>query len=308
MPLDWLPAAVRDPHPAIHGLSFITGPKPKGCLHTTEGPGWPDYNGWSIPPHVTVRPVPGVGVEVRQHIPFGLASFALENAAGGVETNRARVYQIELIGTCDPAQKGRLYHWPEADDPVLADLDRKVIAPMSDGLGIPRLALRFEAYPASYGTGNGVRLQGPTWNAYSGWLGHEHAAENHHGDPGAFPWARLITNGGNDMPLSEADFTRITAIVQANNSALATEVETRFQVRDPAAAGGLETRTVAIGDIQTMVKQVLAAVTAPASDPRGTGFTTDQITAIGQALAVVAGPATAKATAEELAHWHLARS
>jgi hypothetical protein len=48
------------------------------------------------------------------------------------------------------------------------------------------------------GAGNGVRLSEAAWLAHDGWLGHEHVpGGNVHGDPGLFPWARLVTLSGN---------------------------------------------------------------------------------------------------------------
>lgn len=185
----WLPEAIRDAHPEVIN-PWTTTRNPKGVLHTTEGAGWPDYSGWTINPHATVMPSAGKGVTVRQHIPFSSGSFALENHAGGVQTNRAFAFQFELIGTSEKGGPG--YYWPGADDAVLADLYRKVIKPLSDAVGIPRRAATFKAYPASYGTNNGVRLSGTEWTNFSGWLGHQHVPENVHGDPGAFPWARML--------------------------------------------------------------------------------------------------------------------
>jgi hypothetical protein len=65
---------------------------------------------------------------------------------------------------------------------------------------IPFRALAFEAYPASYGTSNGVRLSDSQFDTYSGWLGHQHVPQNDHGDPGAFPWARLVELAGQQPP------------------------------------------------------------------------------------------------------------
>jgi hypothetical protein len=58
-------------------------------------------------------------------------------------------------------------------------------------LGIPLTARPFKAYPASFGPSD-VRMSNATWNNFTGWCGHEHVPQNDHGDPGAFPWARLV--------------------------------------------------------------------------------------------------------------------
>lgn len=199
MTLLWLPAARRVVHDS--GLAFTDPGEPKGVLHTTETPGRPSYDGWSVHPHLTVVPVPRVRVDVDQHIPFNHAGMALRNLPGGVQTNRDRAYQVELVGTCEKggkAHKAGAYYWPDADDKVLVSLWDRVIKPMSTGLNIPQRTLAYQNYPASYGdprpTGrtNIVRLSGPAWDAYSGWCGHQHVPENIHGDPGAFPWGRML--------------------------------------------------------------------------------------------------------------------
>jgi hypothetical protein len=211
MSLLWLPDAIRDAHG--RDLTFTTSSDPKGVLHTTETSGWPDYQSWTVHPHMTVMPWPGEGVRIRQHVPFDRASFSLRNEPGGVETNRDRAYQIELVGTCYPGGPG--YRWYQADDAVLADLFEKVISPMSAGLNIPLKALPFQAYPDSYGPRSGtnsVRLSGAAWDGYSGWLGHQHVVENSHGDPGLFPWARMMEAS---MALTTEDKAWLKALVQA---------------------------------------------------------------------------------------------
>lgn len=192
-PRGWLPAAERDEHEAIPDLTFAATSAPKGCLHTTEGSTWPSYRGWKVTPHGTVMPTPGKGVVVRQHIPLERPGLSLANEPGGVQTNRERVWQWELIGTCEPGGPG--YFWPDADDKVLLDLWDKVIEPCSKRCGIPLRAKPFQAYPPSYGRRgktNTVRMSPQEWVTWSGWLGHQHVPENNHGDPGAFPWTRMV--------------------------------------------------------------------------------------------------------------------
>lgn len=189
--MDWLPKATRDPKGRV--LSWTEKTDPKGCLHTTETSGWPGYQNWTVHPHATVRPIPNKGVEIRQNIPFSRASFSLRNLAGGVQTNTDFVFQFELIGTSERGGPG--YYWPDADGVVLLALYDDLIKPLSDAFDIPLRAQPFQSYPASYGERgktNTVRLSGSTFDDYSGWLGHQHVPENVHGDPGAFPWARMM--------------------------------------------------------------------------------------------------------------------
>ncbi len=188
--MDWLPAATR----VMHARSFPwqESAPTKGCLHTTETVGRAGYNGWTIMPHGEVLPLPGRGVEVEQFLPFSQASFALKHDAGATPTNGAHVFQFELVGTCDPKGPAGAYYWPAADDAVLRDLLAKVIAPLSTAFGIPLVTPAWKPYPSSYGAHNGVRLSESAFHSFHGWLGHEHVAENDHGDPGNFPWARLM--------------------------------------------------------------------------------------------------------------------
>lgn len=246
--LDWLPGAARDLHGAR--LSWASTARPKACLHSTESSGWPTYRGWSELPHATILPDPGVGVIVRQHLPFSQAGMALAHPAGTPETNRAMVLQFELVGTCDPAGPRGAYFWPAADDVVLADLYAKVVEPVSVGFGVPLVALPFTAYPASAGQNPG-RLSWAAWAAYSGWLGHQHVPGNDHGDPGAFPWSRLLALGGTDMgPVDLTD----AAIIK-----IADVVATRYKVR--LADGSLTTRDDALGRDLLLDQQAAAAVT-----------------------------------------------
>ena len=203
--MDWLPDLERDAHG--RDLAWSSTKNPKGVLHTTESSGWPGYRDWTVHPHATIMPIPGKGIRGKQHVPFSRASFALRNEAGGVQTNTDYAFQFELIGTSEKGGPG--YYWPGADDAVLLDLYRKVIHPLSQARGIPETAARFQGYPESYGARSGtndVRMSGATWDDYAGWCGHQHVPENVHGDPGAFPWDRMIRLAEeDDMALSADD-------------------------------------------------------------------------------------------------------
>jgi len=163
-------------------------------LHTTEGMSWPGYNGGGTAPHDTIKAIPGKGIIVRRHYPYDQFSKSLENDAGGVETNKRGVIQVELMGTCDPKWRGSSswYFWPDADDVVLkalADYYRPIMAKY----GIPARAMaEFVAYPKSYGDHAAQRLTFTQWMNGSGICGHQHAPENAHGDPGAFPIGKFV--------------------------------------------------------------------------------------------------------------------
>lgn len=206
--LDWLPTAQRDPHPRSFPWTETTDPK--GCLHTTEGSSWPTYDGWTVMPHATILPTRGQGILIRQHLPFSQASFALRHTRPQ-PTNGDYIMQFELVGTCDPNGPG--YFWPNADDTVLTALWRQVIKPLGDGFRIPFRAPAFMAYPRLAGSN---RMTDAQFDTYSGWLGHQHVPQNDHGDPGAFPWARLVAIAVADIEednVTPADVQALAAAV-----------------------------------------------------------------------------------------------
>jgi hypothetical protein len=254
--IEWLPTALRVPHG--RDLAWTSTTHPKGVLHTTESFDWPTYRNWTVEPHVTVKPVPGVGIVIHQHVPFSRASFSLVHAAGATPTNTARAFQIELIGTS--AAGGPGYYWPDADDVVLAALYAELIEPLSTSYGIPVPALSpvaFQAYPASYGpkgASNTVRLSQAAWDVYTGWCGHQHVPENVHGDPGAFPWARMMEA----VMLTPADKAWIQSAISVGVAAAVTEVLTTSKIvrNIPTVAGQPEGPlwTVTAMQAQTDVK------------------------------------------------------
>jgi peptidoglycan hydrolase-like protein with peptidoglycan-binding domain len=160
-------------------------------VHSTEGMGWPGYDGGQSAPHFTINVTTG---ERRQHISMGVAARALMNPSGGVETNRAGAIQIETIGTCDPKHKGdpSWLYLPLMSPAAQANLARLMRDIANDRKISWTCGVTFKAYPGSYGTGNGVRLSGSSWNSYKGVLGHQHVPENDHGDPGDIPIAKIM--------------------------------------------------------------------------------------------------------------------
>lgn len=193
----WMPGAsrVQDFSGRYSGSSMTPV---KILLHSTEGWSWPGYGGGASAPHLTVW-----GDSIRQHFPFNRSARALVNSSGGVETNTAGVIQIEIIGTCDPGLKARLpqaLFVPEATADDIGGLIQAVRylhntydIPVQDAA--PRGWL---SYPSSYGNKNGQRMTGAEWLSARGIVGHQHAPENSHGDPGNFP-LHLLT-GDDDMP------------------------------------------------------------------------------------------------------------
>lgn len=179
------------------------GGKPIGLLHSTETGTWPDYGAGTSAPHLTVRFDPKARtIAARQHFSTTRPSRALVNKAGGVQTNNARVFQIELIGSCDltfAKKHGYLYLPDLLEEAWARDALAAVLAAVSGSLGIPLTSsVVWANYPGSYGEKAAQRLTGAQWEAYSGWLGHQHAPENDHGDPGDIPIAEILAAAGGD--------------------------------------------------------------------------------------------------------------
>ncbi len=187
-------------------------------LHTTEGRTLPSYGGGGSAPNLTAVPdFANRRLKWYQHFRIDTSSRALVNLAGGVETNTNNVVQVELVGTCSPsthADWGSAQHiyWPDAPDWALegvADFLRWVNAQHGVPLVGPKL---WNPYPKSYGSAGGQRFTNAEWNAFRGICGHQHVAENSHGDPGALDFARLLAmaKGEDDVALDAADKTWIT--------------------------------------------------------------------------------------------------
>ncbi|MGW6745427.1 peptidoglycan-binding domain-containing protein [Streptomyces sp. NPDC055025] len=171
-----------------------------GVIHTTEGTGWPSYDGGASAPTITAKPdFKAKKLLYRQHFPIDKSARALVNAKGGTETNTLNAFQIELTGTCDPAthakwtKAGYSYiYWPAAPDWALRGL-AELFAWLNKEHGIPlKSTVNFLPYPKSSGSSGGQRLSAKAWQGYYGWLGHQHIPENSHGDPGNFPIDKVL--------------------------------------------------------------------------------------------------------------------
>lgn len=172
------------------GGSYIDVPA-KVVLHTTETEGLPGYTGGATAPHLTYNP------KTRkwfQHTNLDTAARALRNLKGGVETNRAVAFQVEII--CYSAkyisdQKPSRLWVGDLPDTAYDDL-RAFVA----WTKVPLVWPGRQALTAGQSMATGFRLSGRDWLGYHGVIGHQHVPENVHWDPGAFDWAQLI---GDDM-------------------------------------------------------------------------------------------------------------
>src|SRR5690606_7154910 len=176
----WLPNAERIPGESAGAMNGDGSYKI--LLHSTEGA---SIEG-AVSAYRQHRSWPTLTVDcprrrVVEHLPLNVAARALRNDPGGAdETNRDGTIhvQIELVGFAErPASIGG------PDD--LEWLGREVIGPIARLTGVPlRSTVDWVAYPASYGKRAAQRLSPTAWDAYSGVLGHQHAPDNDHGDPG----------------------------------------------------------------------------------------------------------------------------
>lgn len=218
---DNYPGAAMDPNAVV--------------VHTTEGTSWPGYSGGATAPNYTARPaIAHRRLDWRQHYPDERSARALENDPGGVETNTLNVVQVELVGTCDPRHRDRwgsaragvdYIYWPEAPQWALREL-AKFLAYMHTRHGVRLAAPRFKAYPASYGTGNGVRMTQRQWRNFYGVCGHQHVPENVHGDPGdlamdkVLAMARAIVDPKPAKPAPKSRGANIDAALERIDGAL----------------------------------------------------------------------------------------
>jgi hypothetical protein len=206
----WYPKATRMPAPSDGEGGSWTGGGRKGLLHTTEGKIAADtfavYRDKGFWAHFTAT-FEGSRFQIWQHIPLDRACRALDNEPGGVQTNRANVVQIELVGFADEdlaARRGAegqyVERWPAEYLAGIAAWMRWVEA----NFAVPRRStVRFLRYPASAGADNPNRLGGAAWVAYAGWLGHQHAPEQRrgHGDPGLIDIATLLRGEEEDISI-----------------------------------------------------------------------------------------------------------
>lgn len=199
MPTSWRDGATRQVFNAsLDGGSFTGGP-PKAVVHCTETGTWPGYSGGATAPHETWkwRGPTRRGFDVRAHIPHTRAARAMRNESGGVQTNRDSAHQIELVGSCDAgfARKYGYPHLPSLGDDFLEDLGRE-LRRFCEETGVPlRPVETWQAYPGSYGKRGGtskVRMSLSQWDNFTGICGHQHVAENLHGDPGDVDIARAL--------------------------------------------------------------------------------------------------------------------
>lgn len=185
---DWL--FPRDPIPGVGTAPFDAEAKPtwKLLLHTTEGSSYPgarsSYVKNKFAPHVTCGADSNGAFLVMQHLPLSSRATTLSDDSGGIRPNRDYVIQVEIIGFCDPRWKNHelyIHNWSK----TYAEHVAYVLKVLLKARPIPkRSTVTWVEYPKSYGERASQRLAPTAFDLYAGILGHQHAPENDHGDPG----------------------------------------------------------------------------------------------------------------------------
>ncbi|HVL24128.1 MAG TPA: hypothetical protein VM450_08585, partial [Thermomicrobiales bacterium] len=158
-----------------------------GVVHTTEGMSLPSYSSGSMAPTVTGVPnMKDRTIRWYQHFDVDESARALANKLGGVETNTANAFQIELVGTCDDkyaktwsGKKAGVDYipWPTAPEWALAEvawlvrwLNQQHGIPLTcvkDWLAYGKDSRRPGVTPASYGA-SPARMSMSAWRSFKG--------------------------------------------------------------------------------------------------------------------------------------------
>lgn len=263
-----------------------------GVVHTTEGRSLPGYGGGALAPTVTGVPdMAARRIRWYQHFDVDESARALANRAGGVETNTANVFQVELVGTCDDSKKvtwsgkraGVDYlHWPTAPDWALAEV-AWLVRWLHTEHGVPLSCVRdWLAYgpdvrrpgvvPASYGASK-TRMTPNEWTAFRGWCGHQHVPENDHGDPGSMDFARVIalakgaTTEEDDMPTAKEIAAELVKVLPSAVWAHKLTSQTAAPGTDPTRQAGVflahtDVKQARLLEILTELRTAEAAQTA----------------------------------------------
>lgn len=191
-----LPGATREPIPGVSPASFDheSNPTWKLLLHTTEGGSYSSargsYRNNRFAPSVTVGPDPDRPQTVKawEHVPLDSRSTTLADKGGSVRENRDYVVQVEIVGYCDKAYAQKhgpmwlyVHNWPDWYKAGVARILNQIL----DLVPIPRIStVTWRDYPQSAWKDSPIRLTSAAYDAYRGILGHQHASDNNHGDPG----------------------------------------------------------------------------------------------------------------------------
>jgi len=166
-----------------------------GVLHTTEGAFESAYNEFKtkFAPHFLLGRDKTGKVRIVQFVWLGHYASALENHAGGVETNTIAVAQIEVAAF----SKQTPWHLDAAVTDALASL----LAELHTECDIP-LTRPFpdKMPPPPWAVESFSRRHAGKWGKTAGWYGHVEIPENSHWDPGAYQWSQLLRAAEAKLP------------------------------------------------------------------------------------------------------------
>ncbi|HEX2069389.1 MAG TPA: hypothetical protein VHH54_04215, partial [Actinomycetota bacterium] len=126
--------------------------------------------------------------ECYQHLPLSVAARTLRRPAGAGATNQNNAIQCEIVCCADQRkaqEHGFLY---------VKDLPREYLDGIAAWMRFVEANHRVQrSAPCPF---PGTRLDWPTWNSTSGWLGHGHVPFNDHWDPGPINIGYLLQGSG----------------------------------------------------------------------------------------------------------------
>lgn len=177
---NWLPAGshwgLHIHHVGIGGSGTMVPGGDKMLWHTTEGSFASAHRKFATgldAPHVLIDPIANY---VVQYLPFDNYAKALEHPLGTPETNRAHCYQVEIAAHAVNSPK-----WSQ----LIYDSLGTLAVLMEHRTDVPRRSRhKFEI--------GARRLSPDGFIRAAGHLGHEHAPNNTHWDPGAMSMKKLF--------------------------------------------------------------------------------------------------------------------
>jgi len=192
------------------GKVDLSKPK-KAVLHTTEGFTLPAYT--SGAPTIDVGPrLKGQRPILRQLIPFGWMATAMQNDAGGVETNRNALVQIEQVGFTSREV------WLPNKEMVV------IVASLADffekEFGIPQ---KYPYDPRDVATGVWATESNPwrraaKFNTVAGWHAHIAVPENDHWDCGGEDISEILGMKPTVQKVTAFQLTAVWTERQAENA------------------------------------------------------------------------------------------
>lgn len=172
------------------GGTYTGGPY-RVVLHTTETAWVPSYDDGRYAPHMTYFPKDR---RFYQHTSFLTAARALKNESGGVETNRRRAIQLEIVcysnRTLADTADHRLWVGDLTAD-HLGDI-RRFLEWTYDEFGVKAEWPGKQALSSGEANADGFRMGLSEWNEFGGVCAHQHLPENVHWDTGALNWQALM--------------------------------------------------------------------------------------------------------------------